>query len=165
MARGDGAGFDVAVADDEHIGDLLHLRVADLLADLLAAGIDRHTVALRGEIGCLILAVVNSTIRDRQEANLLRRHPCGQRTGVCLNQVGQRALVAAEARSVDDIRQLLLAVFIGVVHAEALSQQHVDLDGDEGVLLAVDILILDIELRAVECSLVDANRVINVKIL
>ena len=65
----------------------------------------------------------------------------------------------------DDIRQLLLAVFIGVVHAEALSQQHVDLDGDEGVLLAVDILILDIELRAVECSLVDANRVINVKIL
>ena len=65
----------------------------------------------------------------------------------------------------DDIRQLLLAVFVDVVHAEALGQQHVDLDGDEGVLLAVDILILDIELRAVECSLVDANRVINVKIL
>ena len=49
VARGDGAGFDVAVADDEHVGDLLHLRVADLLADLLAAGIDGHAAALRGD--------------------------------------------------------------------------------------------------------------------
>lgn len=140
VARGDGTGFDIAVADDEHIRDLLHLRVADLLADLLAAGVDRHAVALRGELCGLLLAVVNSAVRDRQEADLLRRHPRGQRTGIRLDQVGQRALVAAKARSVDDIRQLLLAVFIGVVHAEALSQQHIDLDGDEGVLLAVDVL-------------------------
>ena len=40
VTRRDGTGFDVAVADDEHVGDLLHLRVADLAADLLVAVID-----------------------------------------------------------------------------------------------------------------------------
>ena len=65
----------------------------------------------------------------------------------------------------DDVRQLLLAVFVDVVHAEALGEQHVDLDGDEGVFLAVDVLILDVELRAVECSLVDADGVVDVEVL
>ena len=58
--------------------------------------------------------------------------------------------LAAEARAVNDIGTDLLAVLVGVFHAEALGQQQVDLDGDEGVLLAEDVLILDVELRTVE---------------
>ena len=40
VARGNGAVLHVAVADDHHVGDLLHLRVADLAADLLVAVVD-----------------------------------------------------------------------------------------------------------------------------
>ena len=85
-------------------------------------------------------------IGDRQDAHLRRRHPQRQSAGIFLNEVGQRALVAAEGRAVDDIGRGLLAVLIGVLHAEALRKQQVDLDGDEGVLLAEDVLILNVEL-------------------
>ena len=112
----------------------------------------------------LLAAVVHGAVRDRQQTNLLRRHPRRQRTGVGFKQIGQRPLIAAERRAVDDVRQLLFAVLINIVHAELLSQQHIDLDRDQRILLAVDVLILDIQLRAVECGLVDADRVIDVEI-
>ena len=65
----------------------------------------------------------------------------------------------------DDIRQGLVAVFVDVVHPEALGQQHIDLDGDQRILLAVHVLILDIQLGAIEGGLVDADGVVNVQIL
>ena len=65
----------------------------------------------------------------------------------------------------DDIGQRLVAVLVDIVHAEALGQQHIDLNGDKGVLLAVHILILNIQLRAVERGLVDAHGVVHVQVL
>ena len=65
----------------------------------------------------------------------------------------------------DDIGQGLVAVLVDIVHTEALSQQHIDLNGDKGVLLAVHILILNVQLRAVERGLVDAHGVLHVQIL
>src|SRR5258707_12134388 len=48
MADGDGAGFRFLGAGDGHVGNLLHLRVADLCAELLGAGVevDAKIVAL-----------------------------------------------------------------------------------------------------------------------
>ena len=48
---------------------------------------------------------------------------------------------------------------------EALGRQDVELDGDEGVFLAADVLILDVELRAIECGLVDADGVVDAEVL
>ena len=104
-------------------------------------------------------------VRDGQDPDLLRAHPQGQGSGVALDEVGQGALVAAQGGAVDDIGQLLLAVGVGVLHAELLSKQHVHLDGDDGVLLAEDVLVLDVQLGAVEGGLVDADAVVDAQIV
>ena len=65
----------------------------------------------------------------------------------------------------DDIGRLLLAVGIHILHAELLGKQHVDLNGDQGVLLAEDVLILNIQLGAIEGSLVDAHGVVHMEIV
>ena len=65
----------------------------------------------------------------------------------------------------DDVGGLLLAVHVHVLHAELLGQEHVDLDGDEGILLAVDVAVLDVQLGAVEGGLVDADGVVHVQVV
>ena len=52
----------------------------------------------------------------------------------------------------DDVRTRLLSVAVDVVHVVALRQEHIQLDGDHGVFLAVDIFRLDVQLRTVEGS-------------
>ena len=109
--------------------------------------------------------VVGGPVGDRQDADLLWRHPGGQRPGVGLDQVGQGPLIAAQAGAVDDIGQLFLTVGVGVVHAELFGQEHVDLNGDDGVLFAEDVLVLDVQLGAVEGGLVDADGVFYLEIV
>ena len=65
----------------------------------------------------------------------------------------------------NDVRQLFLAVGINVVHAEFLCQQHVDLDGNQRIFLAVDIPVLDIQFRPVECRLVDTDFVVYAQVV
>ena len=40
LPHGDGVRFDLFVADDEHVGDFLHLAFADLVADFFCAVIN-----------------------------------------------------------------------------------------------------------------------------
>ena len=65
----------------------------------------------------------------------------------------------------NDARGLLLAVLIGVDHAELLGKHLVNLNGDKRIFLAVHVLNLDIELRAVERSFADADLVRNLEVV
>jgi len=159
------AGGSLLVANDEHVRDLLDLPVADLLADLLVAVVHLDAEAGSAQLLLVLVGVVVGAVGDRHEAHLLRRHPGRERAGVLLDEVRERPLVAAEARAVDDIRGLLLAVGVDIFHAELLGEQEVDLNGDERVLLAEHVLVLDVELRAVERGLVDADRVLDAEIV
>ena len=67
VARRHGAVLHVAVANDHHVGHLLHLRVADLAADLLVAVVDLHAEARVFERSRLLGAVVGGAVGDRQE--------------------------------------------------------------------------------------------------
>ena len=53
----------------------------------------------------------------------------------------------------DDVWALLLAISVDVVHVVTISEELIDLDGDHRIFLAVYVLSLDVELRAVERSL------------
>ena len=92
-------------------------------------------------------------IAYRQHTYLLGTHPHRQCARIFFNKVSKCALVAAEARSVENIWQSLVPVLIYIVHTESLGEQHVYLDGDESVLLTVDVTILNVKLRSVESSL------------
>ena len=102
---------------------------------------------------------------DRNDTYLRGTHPEGKRARVFFNEEGERSLVAAEGGTVDDVRGDLLAGAVGVFHAELLGKQHIDLDGDDGVLFAEDVLALNIQLRPVEGSLVDADLVIKTDVI
>ena len=65
----------------------------------------------------------------------------------------------------DDVGPHLLPVLVDVGHIELLGQQLVDLDGDEGIFLAKDILVLDIQLGAVEGGFIDADGVLDAKVI
>jgi len=160
-----GAVFHIAVADDQHVGDLLHLAVADLLVDLLVAVVHHHADAalLQGLLD--LIDIVEVTVGDGQQGHLGGRKPGGQGAGVLLDEVGQGALVAAEGGAVDDVGPHLLPVLVDVGHIELLGQQLVDLDGDEGIFLAKDILVLDIQLGAVEGGFIDADGVLDAKVI
>ena len=165
MTHRHSAVLHVPVAHHQHIGHLLHLRLADLLADLLVALVHFHPAAQGEELLLEVKGIVVGAVGDGEDAHLLRRHPRGQRAGVLFNEVGQGALVAAHGSAVDDIGRLLLAVGIHILHAELLGKQHVDLNGDQGVLLAEDVLILNIQLGAIEGGLVDAHGVVHMEIV
>ena len=64
----------------------------------------------------------------------------------------------------DDVGQLLLAVRVGILHTELARQQHVNLNRDQRVLLAEHILVLNIQLGAIERGLVDADGVLYAQI-
>ena len=65
----------------------------------------------------------------------------------------------------NDVRQLLLTVFIDIVHTETLCEQHIDLDGNEGILFAKYVPILNVEFRTVECSFVNTNGVLDAEFI
>lgn len=65
----------------------------------------------------------------------------------------------------NDIRILLSAVNINIFHAEALCKEHIYLDRYQSIFLAEYVLVLDIELRTIECSLVDTDGIFNAKVL
>ena len=65
----------------------------------------------------------------------------------------------------DNIRVLLGAVYVNVLHAEALCEEHIYLDSYQGVFLAEYVLVLDIEFRTIECSLVDTDGVLNAQVV
>ena len=158
-ADGHGTALHFLVADDQHEGDLFHLSFPDFVADLLAAGIylspEPGGLQSLAELGGVVMGAVG----HGQDADLLRSDPDGEGAGVLLQQQGQGPLVAAHGGAMDDIGSLFLTVGIHIFHAELLGQKHIDLDGDEGVLLAVDVFDLDIEFRAVESRLINANAV------
>ena len=65
----------------------------------------------------------------------------------------------------DDVGTLCGVVGIGVFHAELLSQQHIDLDGNQSVFLAVYVAVLDVQLGAVEGRLVDTDGVFQTQVV
>ena len=111
------------------------------------------------------IGVIEVTICNRNQANLFRSNPQRHCTSKVFNHICQCPFVAAQRGSVNDIRQLLLSVCIGVIHTEPLSQQHINLNGNKSVFLAVNILILNIQLRTIESSFVNADGVIQTEMV
>ena len=143
----------------------MHLGVANLVADGVGGIVHLHAQAGRTQALLYLHGVLDVLVADGQHTGLLGSQPHREGTGVGLNQVGQRPLIAAQRGAVDDIGQLLLAVLVGIVHAKALGQQHVDLNRDQRVLLAVDVFVLDVQLGAVKGGLVDAHSVLHAQVV
>ena len=65
----------------------------------------------------------------------------------------------------DDVGDLLLSVRVYVFHTELLGEQHIDLDGNDGILFTKHVLILNIQLGTVESGLVHADGILHAQIV
>ena len=93
---GNDAVFDLFIADDQHIGDLLHLRFADLEADLFIAQVclDAHTGGV--ELFCDLITGVVRAVGHGEHLDLHRSEPGRERAGEMLRDNADEALDGAE---------------------------------------------------------------------
>ncbi|AIY17733.2 Serine phosphatase RsbU, regulator of sigma subunit [Pimelobacter simplex] len=150
VAEADRALLDVLTAGDEHEGDLLQLRVADLLLEPVVGLVDLDPDAPLLELVGDLVQVVGEGVRDRDPDHLHRREPRREGTRVVLDEDAEEALDRAELGGVDHHRLLLGAVGRGVLEAEARGLVEVVLDGAHLPRPADGVLGLDRDLGAVE---------------
>src|SRR5450755_257292 len=121
-AQADRGGFGggLAIADDEHVGYLLHLRVADLgvhaLATAIGLGADASGLELRHDA----VGVVDMAIGYGDDHGLHRREPDREGTREVLDQQRHEALRRAGDGAVDHDRAMSLTVLTDVLEFEVL---------------------------------------------
>src|SRR6266566_4412237 len=131
VADGDGAGFGFFGADNEHVGNLLELRVADFCRQLFVTIVkmDAEVVALQSFRD--VLGIIGHFFADRADLHLHGSEPKRKRAGVMLDQDAEEALDGTEQGAVDHQRLMLGAVFGDVLQAEARRQIEIELHGGE----------------------------------
>ena len=131
MADGDGTGFGFFCADHEHVGDFLHLRVADLGGEFFIAVVemDADVVALEG-FG-YVLGVIGYFVADRADFDLHGSEPEREGSGIVLDQNAEEALDGAKQRAMDHERLVAGTVFGDIFEAEARREIEIELHGGE----------------------------------
>ena len=140
----------LAVADDQHVGDLLQLRLADLISNLLLALVELGPQPGRRQRSPHRPRVVEVPVGNRQHDALHRRQPQRERAGVVLDQERDEPLEAAEDRPVDHHRPVLGVVGADVLQVEPLRHLVVELDRRALPLAADRVGDVEVDLRPVE---------------
>src|SRR5438034_1655106 len=99
------AGF--LLPDDEHVGDLLELRIADFRSQLLVAAVHFDPQAGLPELGRGVVRVIQKLFRKGQHDSLYRRQPDRKCAGEVLDDDGDEALQRSEDGPMDHDRPML----------------------------------------------------------
>ena len=100
MADADGAGLGFLGADDEHVGNFLHLRVAYFRGQLFVAVVEMHANAVVLQRFVNVLRVFRYFFADRADFHLRRSEPQRECPGVVLDEDAKEALDGAEQGAV-----------------------------------------------------------------
>ena len=96
-------------------------------------------------------------VGNREHFNLNRSQPQREGARVFFDKQSKSSFITADRGAVNDVGVLLLTVAVNVFHTELLGEELVNLNGNQGVLLAVDVLYLNIKLGPVERRLTYAD--------
>src|SRR5579862_2741642 len=143
----------LAVAEDDHVRDLLELGGPDPLADRLGRRADVDPVARLAELEREGLPRLRVLLSDGQDAELQRREPEGEGAGVVLGEDADETLERAEQRAVHDDRGVLPVVGAHVREPEALRHLVVELDRPHLPRAAERVGHVQVDLRSVEGAL------------
>lgn len=146
----DNAGFGLAAAEHEHIGDLCQGGLADLGADFVIGPVTFGAEAGGGELGKGFFGDRELGVGDRHHLYLDGGQPRGEGSGIMLNENAEETFQRAEQRTVHHIGLMLLAVFAGVGKVETLGKVEVELNRAELPFTPKGILDLHVDLRAIE---------------
>ena len=149
----------LAVPDDQHVGHLLELGLANLVVDLLLALVDLRPAGRPPPAPLHLPGVVDVAVGNRQDDGLERRHPEWEGAGEVLDQDGDEALDAAEDRAVNHHRPVLGVVGADVLQIEALRVVVIELNRRALPLAANGVLDVAVDFRAVERAVAGIDRV------
>src|SRR5205807_2238202 len=127
----DRPGFELAVTQHRHVGNLLQLCVPDLGLHPLAARIDLDPKVTSPEAIRQSLHRLQVAIRDRNEYHLHWRQPDREGAPVELDQVCHESLEGTDGGTVNHHRPFHFLVGRHVLEAKAFGHQEVDLVGRE----------------------------------
>ena len=111
-----------------HVGDLHHLGLADLVAELLVPEVQLAADPRGGELGVYLLRVGLLVLRDVDDLDLDRRRPDREVAGIVLDKDAEEALEAAEHRAVDHDRRVGGVIRTDVFEFETRRHREVELD-------------------------------------
>src|SRR3989454_7379519 len=115
------------VAHDQHVGDVVHLRAADLVTDSLVARIELDPHRCGHQAIAHVSSIVEVAICDRQDAHLLGRQPDREIAAIVLDEKRHHAFHRADDGPVDHHRTVRLAVLPDELQLEPLGEQEVEL--------------------------------------
>src|SRR5260370_17304344 len=98
MADGDGAGFGFSCADHEHVGNFLHLRVADFGWELFVAVVEMDTDAVALESFGYVLRVFGGLFADRPHFDFHGSEPEPERSAAVLSANTNQPLASPHHR-------------------------------------------------------------------
>ncbi len=115
-----------------------------------------------------LTGVVSGGVGDIHDTYLFGREPEGQSACILFDKHSECAFIAADRTSVDDIGTFFNVIAINVFHIKPFGERKINLHSKQGVFFTKNIFKLEIQLRAVKCSLAVGFFIINpdfVKIL
>src|SRR5499425_378129 len=142
----------LTLADHEHVRHLVHLRLANPIAELLVAVVEVDASPRCPQPRVHAFRVLAVLLADGQHARLHGGKPRGERPREVLGDDGHEALVGPEDGAVDHHRALGLTVGVDVLAVEPVGQVQVDLDRGELPGTSQGIVHVDVDLGSVEGS-------------
>lgn len=125
---------------NQHVRKLIQSRLTDFVSDLFRTAVHRAQDTVISALYHSPSGHILVFLRNREAHAPV---PDTTRWGTCLhafNQPGQCSFIAADRCPVDDIRALFLPVRINIGHIKPFSQEHIQLDCDHRIFLAVYVL-------------------------
>ena len=144
------ARFDLLLADDQHVGDLLELGLTDPVADLLIAVVHLDPQARSGKFLRDLLGIGVVLVGDRQQLGLHRGEPERECAREMFGQDTDKPFDASEHNPVDHHRTVFFTVLAGVGQVEPLGHLEVELDGAALPGASDRVLEVEVDLRPVE---------------
>src|SRR3954467_1792855 len=157
QGQGPPGGF--ASPRHQHVGNLLELRLADLISNLFLAVVELGPQPRRRQPRPHRLGIGRVTVGNRHDLHLHRREPQRERARVVLDQDGDEPLEAAEDRPMNDDRAVLGIVGADVFQIEALRHLVIELDRGALPLPPDRVGYVEVEFRSVERAVARVERV------
>src|SRR5436190_22961394 len=151
----------LAVAVDDHEGDLLELGFADSLANGVVALVDLDAVTGLAQLGRESAGRFAVILPDRQHAQLHRREPERELAAVVFDQDPDEALERPQQRAVDHIRRVLLVVRAHVRQLEPGGHLRVELNRAHLPGATEHVRHMEVDLRPVERAVALVDEVVD----
>src|SRR5215471_21629778 len=127
----------LAIANHEHVRNLLYLSISDFCVHPLDTHVDLHAQSRCAESIFDLRTIQGMAIRDRNQHRLDRREPDRECSCVVFNQNCDKALEASKDCSVDHDDAMLSIVGSDILEIKTLRHHIVELNG-RALLLSPD---------------------------